>query len=77
MDIVSVHIILNMVVLVYIWVIKTEIRDWCGEIAESRADFQRDREIFRQERIRRDIADLRKCMVRVERQVTRSRESQS
>ena len=76
MDIVSVHIILNTGVLAYIWVIKAEIRDWCGEIAESRADFQRDRDIFRQERIRRDIADLRKRMVRVENFVGRQSQPQ-
>lgn len=77
MDIVSVHIILNTVVLAYIWVIKAEIRDWCGEIAESRADFQRDREIFWQERIRKDITDLRERMTRMERQAGHSQASQS
>lgn len=75
--IVSIQAILTTIILVYIWVIKTEIRDWREEIAESRADFQRDREIFRQERIRRDIADLRGRMSRVERQVGRLQVPQS
>lgn len=75
MDFVSIQIISTATILVYIWIIKTEIRDMREEIAESRADFQRDRDIFRQERIRRDIADLRDRMIRLERQVNRSRES--
>ena len=75
MDFVSIQIISTATILVYIWIIKTEIRDMREEIAESRADFQRNRDIFRQERIRRDIADLRNRMIRLERQVNRSRES--
>lgn len=75
MDFVSIQIISTATILVYIWIIKTEIRDMREEIAESRADFQRNRDIFRQERIRRDIADLRDRMIRLERQVNRSRES--
>lgn len=75
MDFVSIQIILTAVILVYIWIIKTEIRDMREEMAESRADFQRDRDIFRQERIRREIAGLREHMTRLERQVNRSRAS--
>ncbi|MCY4611085.1 MAG: hypothetical protein OXC38_05240 [Gammaproteobacteria bacterium] len=77
MEIIPIQIISTVVILVYIWVIKTDIRDWREEIAESRADFQRDRDIFRQERIRRDIADLRERMVRVEGFVGRPPEPQS
>lgn len=77
MDFVSIQIILTAVILVYIWIIKTEIRDMREEMAESRADFQRDRDIFRQERIRREIAGLREHMTRLERQVNRSRASRS
>ena len=77
MEIISIQIIPTVVILVYIWVIKTDIRDWREEIAQSRANFQRDRDIFRQERIRRDIADLRERMIRIERQVGRSQASRS
>ena len=72
MDFVSIQIISTATILVYIWIIKTEIRDMREEIAESRADFQRDRDIFRQERIQREIAGLRERMTRLERQVGRS-----
>lgn len=77
MDFVSIQIISTVVILVYMWIIRTKIRDIREEIAESRADFQRNRDIFRQERIRREIAGLRDRMIRLERQVNRSRESRS
>ncbi len=77
MDIVSVQIISTSVILVYIWIIRAEVRDMHEENVESNADFQRNRDIFRQERIHRDIAGLRERITRLERQVGCSRESQS
>ena len=76
MEIISIQIVLTAVILVYIWIIKVDIRDWREEMAESRVEFQRDRDISRQERIRRDITDLRKRMIWMERQVGRSQASQ-
>ena len=69
MDIVSVQIISTSVILVYIWIIRAEVRDMHEENVKSNADFQRNRDIFWQERIRRDIAGLRERMTRLERQV--------
>lgn len=72
MDFVSIQIISTVVILVYMWIIRAKIRDIREEIAESCADLQRDRDIFRQERIQREIAGLRERTTRLERQVGRS-----
>ena len=68
MDVVSVQIVSTAVILVYIWIIRAEVRDMHEENVKNTADFQRNRDIFRQERIRRDIAGLRERVTRLERQ---------